>query len=72
MGVKISALPLNTRAACKQTADEMSERVIDQVGANYGPGAICGPLGFSIRPVELKEMILIASFRDTYFVVTLL
>lgn len=29
--------------------------------ANYGPGAICSPLSFIIRPAEHEEIILIAS-----------
>lgn len=29
--------------------------------ANYGPGAICSPLSFRIRPAEHEEIILIAS-----------
>lgn len=29
--------------------------------ANYGPGAVCSPLSFIIRPAEHEEIILIAS-----------
>lgn len=36
-----------------------SEDSLDQVWANYGPGAGCGPLGFLIRPAKRIQILLL-------------
>lgn len=33
-----------------------SIHLLDQGGANYGPGGVCGPLRFLIGPAKLEEM----------------